>query len=148
MALYVAAAMHDYDHPGRTNAFLVATNAPQVTCSICWYLKVYGFNTSSPCSPGHSCLQKQRAKIRVCAKITKAMQICIVEILVALTFSALFQRFMLLVLVFNMLSPPEQRKSATQYKWVVSPGVHARSCRGSLVQTSSQFHPIQSISHS
>lgn len=33
MALYVAAAMHDYDHPGRTNAFLVATNAPQVTCS-------------------------------------------------------------------------------------------------------------------
>ncbi|XP_056410266.1 cGMP-inhibited 3',5'-cyclic phosphodiesterase 3B [Hyla sarda] len=29
MALYVASAMHDYDHPGRTNAFLVATNAPQ-----------------------------------------------------------------------------------------------------------------------
>ncbi|XP_055335468.1 cGMP-inhibited 3',5'-cyclic phosphodiesterase 3A-like isoform X3 [Paramacrobiotus metropolitanus] len=29
MALYAAAAMHDYDHPGRTNAFLVATNAPQ-----------------------------------------------------------------------------------------------------------------------
>ncbi|XP_054588015.1 cGMP-inhibited 3',5'-cyclic phosphodiesterase 3B isoform X2 [Nothobranchius furzeri] len=29
MALYVAAAMHDYDHPGRTNAFLIATNAPQ-----------------------------------------------------------------------------------------------------------------------
>ncbi|XP_020657079.3 cGMP-inhibited 3',5'-cyclic phosphodiesterase 3B isoform X1 [Pogona vitticeps] len=29
MALYVAAAMHDYDHPGRTNAFLVATTAPQ-----------------------------------------------------------------------------------------------------------------------
>ncbi|XP_036951556.1 cGMP-inhibited 3',5'-cyclic phosphodiesterase B isoform X3 [Acanthopagrus latus] len=29
MALYVAAAMHDYDHPGRTNAFLVATNAHQ-----------------------------------------------------------------------------------------------------------------------
>ncbi|XP_056268645.1 cGMP-inhibited 3',5'-cyclic phosphodiesterase 3B isoform X2 [Pseudoliparis swirei] len=29
MALYVAAAMHDYDHPGRTNAFLVATNASQ-----------------------------------------------------------------------------------------------------------------------
>ena len=25
MALYVAAAMHDFDHPGRTNAFLVAT---------------------------------------------------------------------------------------------------------------------------
>lgn len=39
MALYVAAAMHDYDHPGRTNAFLVATSAPQVlvlhiACSI------------------------------------------------------------------------------------------------------------------
>ncbi|KAL4232928.1 cGMP-inhibited 3' [Mactra antiquata] len=29
MAMYTAAAMHDYDHPGRTNAFLVATNAPQ-----------------------------------------------------------------------------------------------------------------------
>ncbi|XP_013381675.1 cGMP-inhibited 3',5'-cyclic phosphodiesterase A isoform X2 [Lingula anatina] len=29
MALYTAAAMHDYDHPGRTNAFLVTTNAPQ-----------------------------------------------------------------------------------------------------------------------
>lgn len=25
MGLYVAAAMHDFDHPGRTNAFLVAT---------------------------------------------------------------------------------------------------------------------------
>ena len=30
MALFTAAAMHDYDHPGRTNAFLVTTNAPQV----------------------------------------------------------------------------------------------------------------------
>ncbi|KAK4300112.1 hypothetical protein Pmani_027668 [Petrolisthes manimaculis] len=29
MALYTASAMHDYDHPGRTNAFLVTTNAPQ-----------------------------------------------------------------------------------------------------------------------
>ncbi|GFS83658.1 cGMP-inhibited 3',5'-cyclic phosphodiesterase A [Nephila pilipes] len=29
MALYAAAAMHDYDHPGRTNAFLVATFSPQ-----------------------------------------------------------------------------------------------------------------------
>ncbi len=38
MALYVAAAMHDYDHPGRTNAFLVATNAPQVTGSIHLFL--------------------------------------------------------------------------------------------------------------
>uniref|UniRef100_A0A4W5R4C6 Phosphodiesterase n=1 Tax=Hucho hucho TaxID=62062 RepID=A0A4W5R4C6_9TELE len=34
MALYVAAAMHDYDHPGRTNAFLVATNAAQVSVVI------------------------------------------------------------------------------------------------------------------
>lgn len=33
MALYVAAAMHDYDHPGRTNAFLVAA-APQVNLLI------------------------------------------------------------------------------------------------------------------
>ena len=31
MALYTATAMHDYDHPGRTNAFLVSTLAPQVT---------------------------------------------------------------------------------------------------------------------
>ena len=30
MALYTAAAMHDFDHPGRTNAFLVTTIAPQV----------------------------------------------------------------------------------------------------------------------
>ncbi|XP_067142319.1 cGMP-inhibited 3',5'-cyclic phosphodiesterase 3A-like [Centruroides vittatus] len=29
MALYAAASMHDYDHPGRTNAFLVSTYAPQ-----------------------------------------------------------------------------------------------------------------------
>ncbi|XP_078000078.1 cGMP-inhibited 3',5'-cyclic phosphodiesterase 3A-like [Glandiceps talaboti] len=29
MALFVAAAMHDFDHPGRTNAFLVATRASQ-----------------------------------------------------------------------------------------------------------------------
>lgn len=26
----ILAAMHDYDHPGRTNAFLVTTNSPQV----------------------------------------------------------------------------------------------------------------------
>ena len=30
MALYAAAAMHDYDHPGRTNAFLVTTTSPLV----------------------------------------------------------------------------------------------------------------------
>lgn len=28
MALYLAASMHDYDHPGRTNAFLVETRHP------------------------------------------------------------------------------------------------------------------------
>ncbi|NXK98735.1 PDE3B phosphodiesterase, partial [Formicarius rufipectus] len=41
MALYVAAAMHDYDHPGRTNAFLVATNAPQVRNSLTRKLFVF-----------------------------------------------------------------------------------------------------------
>lgn len=34
MALYTAATMHDYDHPGRTNAFLVTTLAPQVLLSL------------------------------------------------------------------------------------------------------------------
>ena len=29
-ACYLAAAMHDFDHPGRTNAFLVATRNPLV----------------------------------------------------------------------------------------------------------------------
>ncbi len=29
-ACYMAAAMHDFDHPGRTNAFLVATRNPMV----------------------------------------------------------------------------------------------------------------------
>jgi hypothetical protein len=29
MALFTAAAMHDYEHPGRTNAFLVATKDPK-----------------------------------------------------------------------------------------------------------------------
>ena len=29
-ACYMAAAMHDFDHPGRTNAFLVATHNPLV----------------------------------------------------------------------------------------------------------------------
>ena len=31
MALYLAAAMHDYDHPGKTNAFLVETRHPLVS---------------------------------------------------------------------------------------------------------------------
>ncbi len=30
MALYTAAAMHDYDHPGKTNAFLVAADDSKV----------------------------------------------------------------------------------------------------------------------
>lgn len=63
MALYVAAAMHDYDHPGRTNAFLVATNAPQVTRSTCCYLKVYSVHTLLPVlwnTKTPPCLQKHR----------------------------------------------------------------------------------------
>lgn len=32
LSLYLAAAMHDYDHPGKTNAFLVETRHPLV-CS-------------------------------------------------------------------------------------------------------------------
>ena len=31
MALYTASAMHDFDHPGRTNAFLVTTHASEVS---------------------------------------------------------------------------------------------------------------------
>lgn len=47
MALYVAAAMHDYDHPGRTNAFLVATSAPQVNKSQAMLLRsLEGFDDS------------------------------------------------------------------------------------------------------
>ena len=30
MSLYLAAAMHDFDHPGKTNAFLVETRHPLV----------------------------------------------------------------------------------------------------------------------
>ena len=29
-SIYMAAAVHDFDHPGRTNAFLVATKSPLV----------------------------------------------------------------------------------------------------------------------
>lgn len=29
LALYTAAGMHDYDHPGKTNAFLVMTSDPK-----------------------------------------------------------------------------------------------------------------------
>lgn len=34
MALYTAAAMHDFQHPGRTNSFLVATNSPLVSSKL------------------------------------------------------------------------------------------------------------------
>ena len=34
-ACYMAAAMHDFDHPGRTNAFLVSTGSPLVSCRYC-----------------------------------------------------------------------------------------------------------------
>jgi hypothetical protein len=39
-ACYMAAAMHDFDHPGRTNAFLVATKNPLVSNSR-WNLMVF-----------------------------------------------------------------------------------------------------------
>lgn len=42
MALYTAAAMHDFQHPGRTNSFLVATNSPLVSNAL---------NASIYCSP-------------------------------------------------------------------------------------------------
>ena len=51
MALYVAAAMHDYDHPGRTNAFLVATSAPQVNKSQAALLLSLEGNSSLPVVP-------------------------------------------------------------------------------------------------
>jgi hypothetical protein len=31
LALYCSAAMHDFDHPGRNNQFLVTTNSPLVS---------------------------------------------------------------------------------------------------------------------
>ena len=43
MALFTAAAMHDYDHPGRTNAFLVATHAPLVRTSSHPQMDTIGF---------------------------------------------------------------------------------------------------------
>ena len=36
-ACYLAAAMHDFDHPGRTNAFLVATKHPLVSLYVLYY---------------------------------------------------------------------------------------------------------------
>ena len=43
LALYTAATMHDYDHPGRTNAFLVATLSQQVS----WLSLVWSHRTVS-----------------------------------------------------------------------------------------------------
>lgn len=92
MALYVAAAMHDYDHPGRTNAFLVATNAHQVTCSIYWYFWKCCRSSSCRlsrqtyfCSPGRintlmfTETEDQMFKIRVEAKwhFTTIVQNCV-----------------------------------------------------------------------
>lgn len=41
MALYTAAAMHDYDHPGKTNAFLVAIEDEKVS------KKIFQFNLTN-----------------------------------------------------------------------------------------------------
>lgn len=92
MALYVAAAMHDYDHPGRTNAFLVATNAPQVTCSVYWYFEGLLNQQKVPLvlqhTKAHLCLQNQKAKnlgfTAKKKKITKDVQICMVQMLALL----------------------------------------------------------------
>lgn len=37
-ACYMAAVMHDFDHPGRTNAFLVATRDPLVSLAFVYYV--------------------------------------------------------------------------------------------------------------
>lgn len=48
MALYTAAAMHDFDHPGRTNAFLVATlNSKVIIFLNTRTIFVYNFYVSS-----------------------------------------------------------------------------------------------------
>lgn len=44
MALYTAAAMHDYDHPGKTNAFLVAIEDEKVNIKM-YLKKTYTFLT-------------------------------------------------------------------------------------------------------
>lgn len=43
MALYTSAAMHDFQHPGRTNSFLVATSSPLVST---FFLKMNYYATS------------------------------------------------------------------------------------------------------
>jgi len=54
MALFTAAAMHDYDHPGRTNAFLVSTASPLVGLIVCSSLAA-----SCPREFACSCLNNQ-----------------------------------------------------------------------------------------
>ena len=44
LSLFTAAAMHDYDHPGRTNAFLVATLSQQVRCLFLFELTFLGWS--------------------------------------------------------------------------------------------------------
>ncbi len=45
MALFTAAAMHDYDHPGRTNAFLVATRDGKVGISDLFWASRLNFHS-------------------------------------------------------------------------------------------------------
>lgn len=75
MALYVAAAMHDYDHPGRTNAFLVATNAPQVTCRhLLVFEGLLNQHASSWNTKTRLCLQKHRRE--KCGLVPKSPEAC------------------------------------------------------------------------
>ena len=43
LALYCSAAMHDFDHPGRNNQFLVTTNSPLVKIYN-FLFRIYNFN--------------------------------------------------------------------------------------------------------
>ena len=59
MALYTAAAMHDYDHPARTNAFLVAKRDPKVTSEFSgWEYTMSSYLFVSP--PPPECTLKRR----------------------------------------------------------------------------------------
>lgn len=46
-ACYMGAAMHDFDHPGRTNAFLVSTKNPLASVIVDYEL-LYPFSPPSP----------------------------------------------------------------------------------------------------
>ena len=41
LACYMASAMHDFDHPGRTNAFLVGTRSHLVRILLCTCIRTY-----------------------------------------------------------------------------------------------------------